>query len=161
MSSYQYSKLVDADTRLLILLPGQLNSDIKTQTYHAPLTAPPDRPRQQVTLDELWESPSLLARVQAQYAELVESVYRDRFLAMTDQMQRLHFEFCSLRTSQARQLPSWVPDFYDDLVELLFRGGRYASGMSCSHATYQAPGALYMSGVQVGTVKSNKGVYPD
>ncbi|KAJ4226179.1 hypothetical protein NW759_004765 [Fusarium solani] len=106
-------------------------------------------------------SPSLLARVQAQYAEPVESVYRDLFLAMTDQMQRLHFEFCSLRTSQARHLASWVPDFYGDLVELLFRGGRYASGMSCSHSTYVAPSALYVSGIRVGTVKSNKGVYPD
>lgn len=106
-------------------------------------------------------STGLLARVKPQYAQPVESVYRDLFLAMTDQMKRLHFEFCSLRTSQVRQLATWIPDFYGDMVELLFRGGRYASGMSCSDATYHEPGILEVTGIQVGTVKTNKGVYPD
>ncbi|CAM1511935.1 Fc.00g094480.m01.CDS01 [Cosmosporella sp. VM-42] len=106
-------------------------------------------------------SPSFLARVRPQYSLPVSSIYRDLFLSLTDQTKRLHLEFCSLRTSRPRQLASWIPDLSGNLVELLFRGGRYASGMSRADAICSTPDVLEVRGIPVDTLQSNKGVYPD
>lgn len=106
-------------------------------------------------------SSSLLAHIRPQYALSVASVYRDLFLGLTDQMKRLHFEFCSLRTSQPRQLSSWIPDLSGDLGELISRGVGFVSGMSRAEATYRVPDVLEVCGTLVGTVQSNRGAYPD
>ncbi|KAH7142747.1 heterokaryon incompatibility protein-domain-containing protein [Dactylonectria estremocensis] len=106
-------------------------------------------------------SSSLLAHIRPQYALPVASVYRGLFLGLTNHMKRLHFEFCSLRTSQPRQFSSWIPDLSGDLSELISRGVGFVSGMSRAEATYRAPDVLEVCGILVGTVKSNKGAYPD
>ncbi|KAK7219774.1 hypothetical protein V2G26_007777 [Clonostachys chloroleuca] len=106
-------------------------------------------------------SSNLLPHIRPEYALPVATVYRSLFLGLKYHLQRLHFEFCSLRTSRPRQLPSWVPDLSGNLSELLSRAAGLVSGMSCAEATYRAPDVLEVCGVKVATVQSNKGTYPD
>ncbi|EXM16651.1 hypothetical protein V3481_018391 [Fusarium oxysporum f. sp. vasinfectum] len=103
---------------------------------------------------------SLLPHIHPEYALPVAEVYRNLFLGLQDQLKRLHFEFCSLRTSRPRQLPSWVPDLSSNLGELLSRAAGLVSGMSRAEATYHAPNVLEVCGIQIATVQSNKGTCP-
>ncbi|EXL41949.1 hypothetical protein FOCG_15311 [Fusarium oxysporum f. sp. radicis-lycopersici 26381] len=103
---------------------------------------------------------SLLPHIHPEYALPVAEVYRNLFLGLQDQLKRLHFEFCSLRTSRPKQLPSWVPDLSGNLGELLSRAAGLVSGMSRAEATYHAPNVLEVCGIQITTVQSNKGTCP-
>lgn len=103
---------------------------------------------------------SLLPHIHPEYALPVAEVYRNLFLGLQDQLKRLHFEFCSLRTSRPKQLPSWVPDLSGNLGELLSRAAGLVSGMSRAEATYHAPNVLEVCGIQIATVQSNKGTCP-
>jgi Heterokaryon incompatibility protein (HET) len=58
MATYQYSKLVDEakDIRLITLLPGQVDDEIKVTITHTPLIKPPERPTQRLSLEQVRET---------------------------------------------------------------------------------------------------------
>src|SRR5262249_34706542 len=101
--------------------------------------------------------------IQPCYSLPVASVYRDAFLAMLCDTQRLDALInCFLGVNNPHRLPSWVPDWSlpaDDRPGAVL-SVQLASGISRAEAHFYPPNILRVSGVHFATVREVKGPVP-
>ena len=95
--------------------------------------------------------PAILREIYPDYSLSTEAVYKDAFLVQLSHVHRLELlPYCHLRERRIKG-PSWVPDFSAQRsMRILVQ---FASGFSCSEATYISPGTLEVTGVSCATVQ--------
>jgi hypothetical protein len=99
-------------------------------------------------------SPKIAATVRPQYSSPVGTVYRDIFLLLLDQIQRLDsLRYAKWQEELEEQFSSWIPDWSNLEVESTAYGNLpSAASLSRAHATFVSPNLLQVTGIFCATV---------
>lgn len=107
---------------------------------------------------------ALRSKISPDYSLPTETVYTSFVRAHIEFSQRVELlRMCDM-TQQKRLpgLPSWVPDFYAEPIQLLGTGSwHFSAGHSASDAVFPEPGVLDVSGARVATVLTLSDVVPN